>query len=107
MERRGSNSRLYISLLLAIGALLSFGAAGASAITVSNLQAAPASDAAGANSDLSLDFDLSGAGAAGQLKDLVIHLPPGLVGNPLATTTCSSSAIRARSPSVASSAWRS
>jgi hypothetical protein len=59
-------------------------AGGAAAITVSNVKADPASNRAGANSDLSISFQLSD----GSPKDLVIHLPPGLVGNPLATRAC-------------------
>lgn len=69
-----------------------FGATEASAaISVSNVQATPASVQAGANADLALSFDLAG----GQLKDLVIHLPPGLVGNPLATPTCTEAQLNA------------
>lgn len=98
MARGGIHRRLRLALLLALGALLSFGATSASAITVSNVQPVPSSTAAGANSDLSLDFSLSG----GQLKDLVIHLPPGLVGNPLATPTCSEAELNANGCPAAS-----
>ncbi len=98
MDRPGAYRRLRIAFLLTVAALLSFGAANASAITVSNVQAAPASNAAGANSDFAIDFNISG----GQPKDLVIHLPPGLVGNPLATPTCSEQQLNADSCPAAS-----
>jgi hypothetical protein len=76
---------------LAATALCCLGFAGsASAITVSGVNADPASNQAGANSNLSISFDLSG----GSPKDLVIHLPPGLVGNPLATKTCTEAQLK-------------
>lgn len=84
--------------VLAAGAMLAATASGASAITVSNVQAVPANLSAGANSDLAVDFNLSG----GKLKDLVIHLPPGLVGNPLATPTCTEAELNANSCPAAS-----
>ena len=65
--------------------------ASASAINVDSFDVTPASTAAGANSDLAIDFTLSG----GAPKDLIIHLPPGLVGNPLATPTCSEQRLNA------------
>ena len=52
----------------------------------------PGERPAGANSDFSIAFDL---GPADRSKDLVIHLPPGLVGNPLATTTCNEQQLKA------------
>lgn len=93
MAHSGTHRGLPLALLLALVGLLGFGASSATAITVSNVQAVPASGAAGANSDLAIDFNLSG----GQLRDLVIHLPPGLVGNPLATPTCSEAQLNANS----------
>ena len=56
----------------------------ASAIDVSGFAVTPGSSQAGANADLGIDFDL----ADGDVRDIVIHLPPGLVGNPLATPLC-------------------
>ena len=84
--------------VVAAGSMLAATASGASAITVSNVQAVPANLSAGANSDLAVDFNLSG----GKLKDLVIHLPPGLVGNPLATPTCTEAELNANSCPAAS-----
>ena len=49
-----------------------------------NLSATPADTNAGANSDFSIALTRR---TRSDLKDLTIHLPPGLVGNPLATTT--------------------
>ena len=85
--------RLRGFLLALLGALALCAAAPAlaAAITVSNVSAHPTNGRAGANSDFSIGFDLSG----GEVKDLVIHLPPGLVGNPLATTTCREAQLRA------------
>ncbi len=62
-------------------------AASASAFGLSGLSAAPANGGAGANSDFSISLDVTEPSA--DLRDLTIHLPPGLVGNPLATPTCS------------------
>lgn len=82
---RRRRPRSALAALIAAFAALAIAAPGAmAAFEVTNVAAGPASDRAGANSDFSISFDLSG----GQTKDLVIHLPPGLVGNPLATTTC-------------------
>jgi hypothetical protein len=48
---------------------------------------------AGANSDLSIRIDVQEARA--QLRDLTVHLPPGLVGNPLATPRCTEQQLEA------------
>ena len=81
-----------LATLIAAFAALGFAAPGAlAAYEVTNVAAGPASDLAGANSDFSISFDLAG----GQARDLVIHLPPGLVGNPLATTTCTEDQLNA------------
>ena len=48
--------------------------------------AQPTNLRAGANSDLSIAIDVEEPEA--DLRDLTIHLPPGLVGNPLATPPC-------------------
>jgi hypothetical protein len=53
---------------------------------LSSPNAQPADLQAGANSDLSITIDVDEPEA--QLRDLTIHLPPGLVGNPLATPQC-------------------
>ena len=50
------------------------------------LSAQPANLAAGANSDVNIHIGFSDP--ADQVKDLTVHLPPGLVGNPTATPLC-------------------
>ena len=67
---------------------------------VSGVSAAPADTAAGAHSDFTVAFDLTGLGPAGtggdDIKSLQIDLPPGLVGNPLATgATCTKEQLHA------------
>jgi len=98
MVRGRAHRGLLLAPLLALTGLLGFGAASASAVTVSGVSAVPANTAAGANSDLAIDFSISG----GKPKNLVIHLPPGLVGNPLATPTCSEDQLNASSCPAAS-----
>ena len=63
------------------------------AFGITNVSAQPAKPAAGANSDFSISFDVQDPGA--QMKDLVIHLPPGLIGNPLAPRTCTEQKLKA------------
>jgi hypothetical protein len=67
---------------------------------LTNLSAAPADNKAGANSDFAISLDV--VDPAADLKDLVIHLPPGLVGNPLATPTCSETELEANACPAAS-----
>jgi hypothetical protein len=62
------------------------------AFELTNLSAAPADTNAGANSDFAISLDTPDTA---DLKDLTIHLPPGLVGNPLATTTCTEDQLNA------------
>jgi len=64
--------------------------------------AKPADTAAGAHSDFTVSFDVTGLGAVGtggdDLKSLVLDLPAGLAGNPLATgATCSKDQLTADS----------
>lgn len=56
------------------------------AFSVSGLAAAPASTAAGAHSNFSLQIAFPDT--ATNVKNLTIHLPPGLVGDPTATALC-------------------
>lgn len=79
-------------LPLILGAALLFAAPAEAAPGVANPSAKPASTAAGAHSDFSIAFDVTGLGdtsSGDDLKSVRLDLPPGLVGNPLATgTTC-------------------
>jgi hypothetical protein len=88
---RGSPRRL-IGVLIAAAALLALPAS-AEALSLSNLTAAPASNQAGAHSNFHIHMDFSG----GQVKDLTVGLPPGLVGDPNATPLCTVAQLNADS----------
>jgi hypothetical protein len=79
----GVRARLVVTLLAA-AALLVTVPASAQALSLSNLTAAPESDEAGAHSDFTIHMDFGG----GQVKDLTVGLPPGLIGDPNATPLC-------------------
>jgi hypothetical protein len=51
---------------------------------------------AGANSDFEIEIDISDA--SDQIRDLTIHLPPGLVANPLAPEFCTQAQFEAEPP---------
>jgi hypothetical protein len=72
--------------------LLCFAPAAQAAFELTNVSAAPADNNAGANSDFAISLDTPDAT---DMKDLTIHLPPGLVGNPLATATCTEDQLNA------------
>ena len=90
--RRGT--RHLIALAAAALACLASAPSASAAITVDNFDVQAADEKAGANSNLAIDFDLGGDSTA---KDIVIHLPPGLVGNPLATPTCTEAELNSQS----------
>jgi hypothetical protein len=73
-----------IGILIATAALLVAVPASAQALTLSALSAAPTNTQAGAHSDVNIHMDFGG----GQVKDLTIGLPPGLIGDPSATPLC-------------------
>jgi hypothetical protein len=75
--------RRLIGMLIALAALMVVPAS-AQALTLSGLVASPASTQAGAHSNFHLHMDFAG----GQVKDLTIGLPPGMVGDPNATPLC-------------------
>ena len=52
------------------------------------LSAQPADNQAGANSDFTIEMPFTGSGADDSVRDLTVHLPPGLIGNPTATPLC-------------------
>jgi hypothetical protein len=80
---RRTRRRLTATLIGAVS-VLALIPASASALGFSGLVAAPANTQAGAHSDFHLHMDFTG----GQVKDLTIGLPPGLVGDPNATPKC-------------------
>lgn len=63
-----------------------FAAPGAQALGFSWLQAAPDDTSAGAHSDFHVSIGFTTPGD--DIKDLTIHLPPGMIGDPTATPLC-------------------
>jgi hypothetical protein len=76
--------RRVIGIVFAVAALLVAVPASAQALTLSGLSAAPTNTQAGAHSDVHIHMDFGG----GQVKDLTVGLPPGLVGDPNAAPLC-------------------
>ena len=82
--RRG---RRLASLFAMAGAMVALVPASAQALSFSGVTAAPASLQAGAHSNFNIHIGFSGSGDS--VKDLVIALPPGEIGDPNATPFCS------------------
>lgn len=82
-----------LAILVVLAGLLVAAPTASAAFGISAFSAQPVSKAAGANSDLSVSFSVTDPNAG--LKDLTVHLPPGLIGNPLATPTCSETKLKA------------
>ena len=103
-ERSGGVRRRVAAIALAAaGAIALIGPSAAHAFSLSDLSAQPApppsgTTQAGANSD----FNINVAFAAGDVENLRIGLPPGLVGNPLATVKCTSDQLQSNSCPAAS-----
>jgi hypothetical protein len=76
--------RRLIGTLIAAVVLLVAVPASAQALTLSGLAASPASTQGGAHSNFHLHMDFSG----GQVRNLTVGLPPGLIGDPNATPLC-------------------
>jgi hypothetical protein len=83
-----------IGLLTAALFLLAVPAAQA-ALGFQGLSAKPANLAAGANSNVNIHIGFSDP--SDQVKDLTVHLPPGLVGNPTVTPLCTVAQLNADS----------
>jgi hypothetical protein len=98
---RGTTVGVRVCAVLAVlaGVLIAAPAANA-AFSLTNLSAKPANNDAGANSRFSVSFQVQEPSA--QMKRLVLHLPPGLVGNPLATPTCTEQRLNANNCPAAS-----
>jgi hypothetical protein len=75
--------RRLLGTLVAAAALLALPTS-AQALSLSNLQSAPANTQGGAHSNFNIHMDFSG----GQVKDLTVGLPPGVIGDPNATPLC-------------------
>jgi hypothetical protein len=83
-----------MSVLLAAGAMAAVVPASASALSFSGVTASPANLQAGAHSNFNIHIGFSGSSS---VKDLVIALPPGEVGDPNATPFCSTPQLNADS----------
>jgi len=59
------------------------------------LAAGPADSQAGANSDFTITIPLDGTDSEESVRDMTVHLPPGLVGNPTATPLCTAGQLNA------------
>jgi hypothetical protein len=81
--------RRLIGAVIAVAAFVALPAS-AEALTVTGT-AAPVNKAAGAHSDFKIHMDFSG----GQVKDLTVGLPPGMIGNPSATPKCTATQLNA------------
>jgi hypothetical protein len=86
------NTRRLLGTLAGALAVMVAAPAAAQAITVSGT-AAPSNPAAGAHSDVNIHMSFGG----GQVKDLTVALPPGLVGDPNATPLCTVAELNAAS----------
>ena len=86
MEVTSFKSRVRIGGLTAALALLALGVAapGAGAFGLSGLVAQPTDTAAGEHHDFHIHINVDQP--ADQIKDLTVHLPPGMIGDPSATS---------------------
>jgi hypothetical protein len=75
--------RRVAATLIAAAALLAVPAS-AQALTLSDLAAAPASNQGGAHSNFQINMEFGG----GQVRNLTVGLPPGVIGDPNATPLC-------------------
>ena len=91
--RRSTGAAVTTGLIASI--CLALAPSAQAALGLQSLSAKPANLAAGANSDF--DIHIGFSDPADQVKDLTVHLPPGLVGNPTATPLCTVSQLNADS----------
>jgi hypothetical protein len=81
--------RLGVVVLATVAAaVLALPAAAGADVTVSSFSVAPASTAAGANSDVTINEAFTYTDTTDSVKKTVLHLPAGLLGNPQATPKC-------------------
>src|SRR5918996_3019551 len=87
--RSGSVRKAWIASAAAVLACLVAAPTANAAIEFGpGLSAQPADSQAGANTDFTIDMPFTGSGPDDSVRDLTIHLPPGLIGNPTATPLC-------------------
>ena len=85
--RSGPGRRAWIACAaVALGCLAAAPSAHA-AFTVTGT-ASPSNPTSGANSNFNININFEGTTSADSVKDLTVHLPPGLVGDPQATPLC-------------------
>jgi hypothetical protein len=90
----GVARRIWISFALVAAACLAMAPA-AHALGFQGLAASPANTNAGANSDFNVHIGFTSP--ADDVKDLIVALPPGMVGDPTATPVCSMAQLQADS----------
>ena len=86
---------LALSAVLAIVASLAVAPSAQAAFGLSDLSAQPTDTSAGAHSDFVIKLNFS---SDDFVRDLTIHLPPGQVGDPLATPLCTVEQLNAAVP---------
>ncbi len=91
---------LLIASLSAVAAVFLVMPAGAGALGLQNLAAAPTDTQAGAHSDFNVHVEFSSPGD--HVQDMTIHLPAGLVGNPTVAPLCTPAELQGDSCPVAS-----
>jgi hypothetical protein len=81
--------RLGVVVLATVAAgVLALPAAAGADVTVSSFSVAPASTAAGANADVTINEAFTYTDTTDSVKKTVLHLPAGLLGNPQAAPKC-------------------
>src|SRR5262245_15328375 len=96
----GQRSRVVVGAFAAIAATLALAPAAHAAFGFNNRGVTPGSTDAGANTDVKIDIGIQEP--AHDLRDLTIHLPPGLIGNPQATLKCTEAQLGANNCPAAS-----
>ena len=87
--------RTWISFAVVMAACLALAPAANAAFGFQGLAAAPTNTNAGANSDFNVHIGFTSP--AEDVKDLIVALPPGLVGDPTATPVCTLAQLQADS----------
>src|SRR3954452_2528530 len=93
-----SRSSRALAIASSLAALLAAAAPAQASFEITGAAVEPASLAAGRHPDVTVRTSFTPQNAPGspqQVRDLVIHLPPGLIGNPRATVRCSAAAFAA------------